>query len=185
VASGASQRGAAQERDALPVDFDRGLRLHVFDATGCRGQACPRLGRWSLRGDHPIYVEEYVAHGGWRAACTPTTWPWTTANRKASRQQRVISEIRTLTRAARRFGVPSLCPPCRRHRAQGIGWHIRRAQDITERKRAEAILEASERRLSLIFDYSWRRYLSLVRRTGDCFRFASVIPLSCRDWLEA
>jgi PAS domain S-box-containing protein len=48
--------------------------------------------------------------------------------------------------------------------------------DITERKRAEEIMEVSERRLSLIFDTVSDVIFLLLVEPEDCYRFASVNP---------
>ena len=121
--------------------------------------------------------EEYVAHGGWRAALHPDDLAVDDRDMEKLRaNQPVISEIRTLTKSGKTVWVRVYAHPVvdtERKELVGIYGAV---QDITERKRAEAILEASERRLSLIFDTVGDVIYLLSVEPGDCFRFASVNP---------
>ena len=121
--------------------------------------------------------EEYVAHGGWRAALHPDDLAVDDRDMEKLRaNQPVITEIRTLTKSGKTVWVRVYAHPvldAERKELIGIYGAV---QDITERKRAEEILEASERRLSLIFDTVGDVIFLLSVEPEDCFRFASVNP---------
>ena len=120
---------------------------------------------------------EYIAHGGWRAALHPDDLAVDDRDmEKLCANQPVISEIRTLTKNGKMVWVRVYAHPvldAERKELVGIYGAV---QDITERKRAEEILEASERRLSLIFDTVGDVIFLLSVEPEDCFRFASVNP---------
>jgi PAS domain S-box-containing protein len=117
-------------------------------------------------------LEEYIAHGGWRAALHPDDLAVDDRDMEKLRaNQPVISEIRTLTQSGKTVWVRSYAHPvldAERKELIGIYGAV---QDITERKRAEEILEASERRLSLIFDTVGDVIFLLSVEPEDCFRF--------------
>ena len=131
--------------------------------------------------------EEYIAHGGWRAALHPDDLAVDDRDMEKLRaNQPVITEIRTLTKSGKTVWVRVYAHPvldAERKELVGIYGAV---QDITERKRAEADTR-SKRKASLAnLRYGWRRYLSSVRRTGRLLSFRVRQPrLSCRDRLEA
>jgi PAS domain S-box-containing protein len=121
--------------------------------------------------------EEYIARGGWRAALHPDDLAIDDRDMEKLRaNQLAISEIRTLTKNGKTVWVRVYAHPvldAERNELTGIYGAV---QDITERKRAEEILEASERRLSLIFDTAGDVLFLLSVEPEDCFRFESVNP---------
>jgi len=121
--------------------------------------------------------EEYIAHGGWRAALHPDDLAVDDRDMEKLRaNQPAISEIRTLTKSDNTVWVRVYAHPvwdAVRKELVGIYGAV---QDITDRKRAEEIREASERRLSLIFDTVSDVIYLLSVEPEDCFRFASVNP---------
>ena len=121
--------------------------------------------------------EEYVAHGGWRAALHPDDLTVDDRDMEKLRaHQPAISEIRTITKNGNTVWVRVYAHPvmdAERRELVGIYGAV---QDITDRKRAEEILEASERRLSLIFDMVSDVIYLLAVEPEDCFRFVSINP---------
>jgi PAS domain S-box-containing protein len=121
--------------------------------------------------------EEYIAHGGWRAALHPDDLAVDDRDMEKLRaNQPVISEIRTLTKSGKTVWVRVYAHSVLDAESKELVGIYGAVQDITERKRAEEILEASERRLSLIFDTVGDVIFLLSVEPEDCFRFASVNP---------
>ena len=88
----------------------------------------------------------------------------------------VITEIRTLTQSGKTVWVRVYAHPVWDAERKELVGLYGAVQDITARKRAEEIREASERRLSLIFDTVSDVIFLLSVEPEDCFRFASVNP---------
>jgi PAS domain S-box-containing protein len=121
--------------------------------------------------------EEYILHGGWRAALHPGDLAVDDRDMEKLRNNRpLITEIRTLHKNGQTVWVRVYAHPvwnAEKHELVGIYGAV---QDITERKRAEEIMQASERRLSLIFDTASDVIYLLSIEPEDCYRFVSINP---------
>lgn len=121
--------------------------------------------------------EEYVAHGGWRAFLHPGDLAADDRDlEKLHANQPIISELRTINRNGRTVWVRVYAHPVwdeERNELIGINGAV---QDITDRKLAEEIIEANEKRLSLIFDTVSDVVFLLAVEPEDSFRFASINP---------
>jgi len=121
--------------------------------------------------------EEYIAHGGWRAALHPDDLAKDDRDlEKLRANQPVVSEIRTLTKKGKTVWVRVYAHPVMDAECKELVGINGAVQDITERKRAEEIIEASEKRLSLIFDTVNDVIFLLSVEPENCFRFVSVNP---------
>jgi PAS domain S-box-containing protein len=121
--------------------------------------------------------EEYIAHGGWRAALHPDDQEKDDRDMAKLRANRpVVTEIRTLQKSGQTVWVRVYAHPVWNAERKELVGMYGAVQDITERKRAEEIIEASERRLSLIFDMVSDVIYLLSVEAGDCFRFVSINP---------
>jgi len=121
--------------------------------------------------------EEYTAHGGWRASLHPDDMEVDDRDlEKLRANQPIISEIRTLTKDGKTIWVRVYAHPVLDNVSKELVGIYGAVQDITARKHAEAILEASEKRLSLIFDTVGDALYLLSVESEDCFRFVSVNP---------
>ncbi len=122
-------------------------------------------------------MEEYIAHGGWRATLHPDDLAMDDRDlEKLRANQPVVSEIRTLTKDGKTVWVRVYAHPVLDAESKELVGIYGAVQDITERKRAEEIIEASEKRLSLIFDTVDDVIFLLSVEPEDCFRFVSVNP---------
>ncbi|MDR3562000.1 MAG: PAS domain S-box protein [Negativicutes bacterium] len=121
--------------------------------------------------------DEYVAQGGWRAAVHPDDLAVDDHDIEKLRSNRpVITEIRTIHKGGKTVWVRVSAQPvwnAERNELAGIYGAV---IDITERKRAEEIIKASEKRLSLIFDTVGDVIYLLSIEPEDCFRFESINP---------
>jgi PAS domain S-box-containing protein len=119
--------------------------------------------------------EEYIARGGWRAALHPGDLAVDDRDlEKLHSNQPVITELRTIDKSGQTVWVRVSAHPVwntERNELAGIYGSV---IDITERKRAEEIIKASEKRLSLIFDTVSDVIYLLSIESGDCFRFESI-----------
>lgn len=121
--------------------------------------------------------EEYIAHGGWRAALHPDDLAQDDRDLENLCANRpVISEIRTLTKNGKTVWVRVYAHPVLDAESKMLMGIYGAVQDITERKRAEEVMEASEKRLSLIFDTVNDVIFLLSVEPENCFRFVSVNP---------
>jgi PAS domain S-box-containing protein len=121
--------------------------------------------------------EEYIAHGGWRAALHPGDLEIDDRDlAKLRSNQSVISEIRTLHKNGQTIWVKVYAHPEWDAESKQLTGIYGAVQDITERKRAEELIEASERRLSLIFDTVGDVIFLLTVEQENCFRFVSINP---------
>ncbi len=122
-------------------------------------------------------MEEYIDHGGWRAALHPNDLAVDDRDlEKLRTNQPVITEIRTLTKHGKTVWVRVYAHPVLDTETKELAGIYGAVQDITERKRVEEVMEASEKRLSLIFDTVNDVIFLLSVEPEDCFRFASVNP---------
>jgi PAS domain S-box-containing protein len=95
---------------------------------------------------------------------------------KLRANQPVITEIRTLHKNGQTVWVRVYAHPVWNAARKELVGIYGAVQDITQRKQTEEILEASEKRLSLIFDSVSDVIFLLSVEPGDCFRFASINP---------
>ena len=121
--------------------------------------------------------EEYKARGGWRASLHPDDLAADDRDQEKLRaNQTVHNEIRTITQSGQTVWVQVYAHPvwdAERNQLIGVNGGVK---DITERKRAEELIAASEQRLSLILDTVGDViYLTSVE-PEDCFRFVSINP---------
>jgi PAS domain S-box-containing protein len=122
-------------------------------------------------------VEEYIVHGGWRGALYPDDLAVDDRDMEKLRANRpLVSEIRTLHKSGQTVWVRVYAHPVWDAQSKKLVGIYGAVQDITERKRAEEILGASEKRLSLIFDTVSDVIYLISIEAEDCFRFASVNP---------
>ena len=122
-------------------------------------------------------MEEYIAHGGWRSTVHPDDLAIDDSDlEKLRANQPVVSEIRTLTKGGKTVWVQVYAHPVLDAVSKKLVGIYGAVKDITERKHAEEIIEASEKRLSLIFDTVDDVIYLLSVEPNDCFRFASVNP---------
>lgn len=121
--------------------------------------------------------EEYVARGGWRAALHPDDLAQDDRDlEKLRANQPVITEVRTLAKSGETVWVRVYAHPVLDAARQALTGIYGAVQDITERKRAEEVLAASEKRLSLIFD-TVSDVIYLLSVEGEAaFRFTAVNP---------
>ncbi len=121
--------------------------------------------------------EEYVARGGWRAGLHPDDLAVDDRDQEKLRANRPItSEIRTIAKNGQIVWVRVYAHPAwdaERNELVGINGAV---QDITEQKRAEEVIRASEKRLSSIFDTVSDVIFLLSVEPEDTFRFASINP---------
>ncbi|MHB1005689.1 MAG: PAS domain-containing sensor histidine kinase [Chloroflexota bacterium] len=121
--------------------------------------------------------EEYISRGGWRAFLHPDDLAVDDRDLEQLRANKSItSEIRTIAKSGQTIWVRVYAHPVwdeERDELVGINGAV---QDITERKLAEEIVEASEKRLSLIFDTVGDIVFLLSVEPEACFRFASINP---------
>jgi PAS domain S-box-containing protein len=121
--------------------------------------------------------EEYLAHGGWRASLHPDDLAADDQDlEKLRANQPVIREIRTITRAGKTVWVRVYAHPVWNSQQNALVGINGAVQDITEHKRAEEIIESSEKRLSSIFDTVSDVIFLLSVEPDDCFRFVSINP---------
>ncbi len=119
--------------------------------------------------------EEYEAHGGWSACLYPDDRAKDDQDLERLRQnQPIVSEIRTIAKNGNIVWVRNYAHPvwdAERNELIGINGAV---QDITDRKIVEEKIDASEKRLSLIFDTVSDVVFLLSVEPNDCFRFASI-----------
>jgi len=121
--------------------------------------------------------EEYIAHGGWRAALHPDDLALDDRDMEKLRaNQPVISEIRTLTKTGKTVWVRVYAHPVwDAERKELVGIHGA-VQDITERKRAEQALRENEQRLASIYNTVSDIIFHLAVEPDGQYRFSSVNP---------
>ena len=114
--------------------------------------------------------EEYVAHGGWRAALYPDDLAVDDRDMAKLRlNQKVISEVRTITKTGKVIWVRVYAQPiCASESKELIGIHGA-VQDITESKQAEEKLRDSEVRYRRLFEAAQDGVLLLDADTGAIF----------------
>ena len=119
-------------------------------------------------------MDEYVARGGWRACLHPDDLAEDDRDLEKLRTgQRVVTEIRTLTKSGNIVWIQVYAHPVLdEHSGELIGIYGA-VQDITERKRAEQELREKEQQLSLIFENVTDVLYYLAVEPGDRFRFLS------------
>jgi PAS domain S-box-containing protein len=121
--------------------------------------------------------EEYIARGGWRTFLHPDDLAADDLDiEKLHANQPITSELRTINKSGQIVWVRVYAHPvwdAERNELVGINGAV---QEITERKQAEEIIKASEKRLSLIFDTVSDVVFLLSVEPEDCFRFASINP---------
>jgi PAS domain S-box-containing protein len=121
--------------------------------------------------------DEYVAQGGWRALLHPDDLSIDDEDlRQLRHNHSVVSEIRTIHKDRRIVWVRVYAHPVwdgTKNQLVGIYGAV---QDITERKQAEEIIEASERRLSLILNTVTDVIFLLAVEPENTFRFISINP---------
>ncbi len=119
--------------------------------------------------------EEYEAYGGWRACLYPDDQGIDDQDLEMLRHnQPIVSEIRTIAKDGHIVWVRNYAHPVwdsERNELVGINGAV---QDITDRKIAEEKIDASEKRLSLIFDTVSDVVFLLSVEPDDCYRFASM-----------
>ncbi len=120
---------------------------------------------------------EYKARGGWRASLHPDDLAMDDLDQKKLRaNQPVHNEIRTITKSGETVWVQVSAHPvwdAERNQLIGVNGGVK---DITEHKRAEELIAASEQRLSLILNTVGDVIHLTSVEPGDCFRFVAVNP---------
>jgi PAS domain S-box-containing protein len=97
-------------------------------------------------------LEEFVAHGGWRATLHPDDFAQDDRDlEKLCANQPVITEIRTLTKAGRLVWVRVYAHPVLDAERQQLVGIYGAVQDITERRQMEQALRESEAKFSKAF----------------------------------
>ena len=121
--------------------------------------------------------EEYKARGGWRASLHPDDLAADDRDKEKLRaNQTVHNEIRTITQSGQTVWVQIYAHPvwdAERNELIGINGGVK---DITEHRRAEELIAASEQRLSLILDTVGDVIFLLSVEPEDYFRFVSINP---------
>jgi len=121
--------------------------------------------------------EEYIARGGWRAALHPGDLVIDDRDlEKLLNNQPITTEIRTVHKSGQTVWVRIYAHPIWDDKGNRLVGIYGAVQDISERKRAEEILEGSEKRLSLIFDTVSDVIFLISVEPGDCYRFVSINP---------
>ncbi len=119
--------------------------------------------------------DDYIAHGGWRSLIYPEDLALDDRHlEKLKRNQPVVDEIRTLHKDGRIVWVRIYAHPVWNAKNQVLTGIYGAVQDITERKRAEEIISASEKRLTLIFDAVNDVIFLLTVESEGQVRFAAV-----------
>jgi PAS domain S-box-containing protein len=122
--------------------------------------------------------EDYRARGGWTAAIYPDDLEIDARDLQKIRQnQAAISTVRTVKKDGTLVWCQVYAHPvwdAEKQRLIGIYGAV---QDITERKRAEEIVAASQKQLSLIFETVTDSLFLLTVEPGEVYRFASVNPV--------
>ena len=121
--------------------------------------------------------EEYKARGGWRASLHPDDLAADDLDlEKLRANQSVHNEIRTITKSGQTVWVQVYAYPvwdAEHNKLIGVNGGVK---DITEHKRAEELIAASEQRLSLILDTVGDVIHLTSVEPEDCFRFVAVNP---------
>ncbi len=121
--------------------------------------------------------EEYRARGGWRAALHPDDMDVDVYDLEKIRQNLdVVSTVRTLKKDGSVVWVQVYAHPVWDVETQRLTGIYGAVQDITARKRAEEIMAASKKQLSLIFDTVSDVIYLLAIEPEDSYRFVSVNP---------
>ncbi len=119
--------------------------------------------------------EEYEAHGGWNACLYPEDQKIDNQDlAKLKQNQPIVSELRTIAKDGHIVWVRNYAHPVwdtERNELIGINGAV---QDITDRKIIEEQIDASEKRLSLIFGTVSDVVFLLSVESDDFFRFAAI-----------
>ena len=121
--------------------------------------------------------EEYVERGGWRSCLHPDDQRKDKMDMEKLHQNKsIVSELRLVKKNGEIVWIRIYAQPIWDERRNSLIGINGAAQDITEQKHAEEIIEESERRLSLILNTVSDVIFLLAVEPGNIYRFVSINP---------